>query len=92
MLAEAEQAWVMAPFAAWRHDEEIADPELIVRLAREQSPGCAVAYLPNDPPRVVGALLQALAARPAGEPQLLALIGAGDISAVWPALRSALEA
>lgn len=92
ILAEAEQSWVMAPFAAWRHDEEIADPELIVRLAREQSPGCAVAYLPNDPARVAGALLQALAARPAGEPQLLALIGAGDISAVWPALRTALDA
>lgn len=92
ILAEVEQAWVLAPFAAWRHDEEIADPEAIVRLAREISPGCAVAYLPNDPPRVVATLLAALSARPATEPQLLALIGAGDVSAVWPALRAALGA
>lgn len=92
ILAEVEQAWVLAPFAAWRHDEEIADPEAIVRLAREISPGSAVAYLPNDPPRVVATLLAALSACPAETPQLLALIGAGDISAVWPVLRAALDA
>ncbi|MGI5924254.1 MAG: UDP-N-acetylmuramate--L-alanine ligase [Lentisphaeria bacterium] len=92
ILAEVEQAWVLAPFAAWRHDEEIAEPETIVRLAREISPGSAVAYLPNDPPRVVATLLAALSACPAETPQLLALIGAGDISAVWPVLRAALDA
>lgn len=91
ILADADHAWVMAPFAAWRHDETIADPEGIVRRLCERHPGCGAAYLANDPREVSAALLAALARRPVDEPVVLALIGAGDISAVWPLLHAALD-
>jgi UDP-N-acetylmuramate--alanine ligase len=90
ILAESEQAWVMAPFAAWRQDEEIADPEAIVRLALSLNPDVKLAYVPKGPRRVAAMLQQTLAAAADKEALLLALVGAGDVGAVWPALAAVL--
>lgn len=79
-LSTVDCAWVVAPFAAWRQDQTLAEPEAI---ARAIAPGVAAGYLPNEP----GAM--AVAVRPQllqQAPCLLAVIGAGDIGQAVPEL------
>ncbi|NLF60881.1 MAG: hypothetical protein GX574_06975 [Lentisphaerae bacterium] len=84
LLSGADRAWVVAPFAAWRQDQELADPQEIVRQMR---PEAAAGYLANDPDAIAAAVMPEMRGR---EASVLAVIGAGDICKAIPALCQAM--
>jgi UDP-N-acetylmuramate--alanine ligase len=84
LLSAADRAWVVAPFAAWRQDQELADPREIVRQMR---PEAAAGYLANDPAAIAAAVVPEMLGGQAG---VLAVIGAGDVGQALPALCRAM--
>ena len=84
MLSGADRVWVAAPFSAWRQDQELADPQEIVRQMR---PEAAAGYLANDPDAIAAAVVPEMRGR---EASVLAVIGAGDICKAIPALCQAM--
>ncbi len=84
LLSEADRAWVVAPFAAWRQDQELADPREIVRQMR---PAVAAGFLANVPAGIAAAVVPEIRA---GGACILAVVGAGDIAQAIPALCQAM--
>lgn len=85
ILAEADQVWVVAPFAAWRQDQDLADAADIAAGVNRLCPGKAV-YLGNVPEEMASAVAPSWQDSQNG---LLAVIGAGDVSRVVALLAAA---
>jgi UDP-N-acetylmuramate--alanine ligase len=74
----ADEVWVVVPFAAWVDDAVSADPRTIA--AAVSGPPCRYWAGTLDD------LATALAAAPTAEPCVLAVVGAGDVGTVVPAV------
>ncbi|NLF15693.1 MAG: hypothetical protein GX595_00325, partial [Lentisphaerae bacterium] len=73
---QADEVWVVAPFAAWVDDATVADPRQIA--AAVQGPPCH--YWDGPLEALAGAVLSAAD----GTPEVVAVIGAGDVARVVP--------
>lgn len=85
LLAEADQVWVVAPFAAWRQDQDLADAADIAAEVNHRCPGKAV-YIGNVPEEMAAAVAPVWRQSSNG---LLAVIGAGDVTRVMALLKAA---
>jgi len=72
----ADEAIVVSPFAAWMDDAAIADPSGIATAV--EGPPCCYWDGPLE------SLARKLVEEPSPEPQVLAMVGAGDLSRVVP--------
>lgn len=81
ILSKVDKVWIAAPFAAWKKDQEIADPQTIVDLINQKNAAKAE-KVSSDPQDICRVLQEGLANQ---DNITLALIGAGDIgNAVKP--------
>ncbi len=88
ILSEFQRVWLAAPFAAWREDKRLANPEDIVRAINLTKPGLAQ-YISSGQEQIGSLLLPKLTV--AEGKVLLAVIGAGDIEQVAERLAEALS-
>lgn len=84
-LSQADEVIVFRPFAAWTDDDGLADPEEIARGIA----GVPSRYWDGPIETLSGAV--ANRARACRSPLVVAVIGAGDVGALVPLLRSELS-
>jgi UDP-N-acetylmuramate--alanine ligase len=88
ILGGVQRVWLVAPFAAWKDDCQLADPEDITRAINLAKPGLAQ-YISTGVQQIPELVLPVLA-ESRGK-ILLAVIGAGDIGKAAGLLAAALQ-
>ena len=88
ILGGVQRVWLVAPFAAWKDDRRLADPEDITRAINLAKPGLAQ-YISAGVQQIPGLVLPALAESRGRI--LLAVIGAGDIGKAAGMFAAALQ-
>ena len=84
ILGGADRVVVTAPFAAWRQDAALADPRYIATAIE----ACPASYWDGPLEKLAEQLCRQVRGR--REPQLIAVVGAGDVAGVIPPLKERL--